>query len=604
MPAMFPRLTVAQRIMCVAIFCTAASTHDARAQARPRAPRRAAVAPQPRDPRVGLRGGWKDAAEAASGMQLVAHRDRPAGFVNPESIGDFGLINTDMTFDGSRVFIGSYNGFQVWDISTPSAPTLRTSFICPGGQGDLSVRGSLLFMSVEETRGRVDCGTQGVAAPSSAERFLGVRIFDISDLDHPKQVAAVQTCRGSHTHTLVPDLKDPDVMYVYVSGTGGVRPATELAGCADGESPTDTATARFRIDVIRVPLAAPQDARIVNRPRVFADRTGRTIRGLWQGGSHGAGTQETAETDQCHDITAYPALGLAAGACSGNGILLDISNPANPKRVSEVIDPAFSYWHSATFNNAGDKVLFSDEWGGGVGARCQATDRKTWGADAIFTIAAGNKMIAQSHYKIPAAQTALENCVAHNGNLIPVPGRDIMVQAFYQGGLTVVDFTDPKKPFEIAYFDRGPIDTKELTLAGFWSGYWYNGHIYGSEIGRGLDVFQLTPSAFLSQNEIDAAKSIQLSWLNPQWQETLTWSASLTVARAYLDQLERGSGLPVDEITAINASLGMASQQTGTLAGATLQRLAERLEKRAPTARDARRVLALSKVLRSLAAVE
>jgi hypothetical protein len=429
------------------------------------------------DPRVDLGAGWTDAKEAIRGLELVAHRDRPQGFFNPEKPGDFPFANADLAFGGNLVFQGGFNGFQVWDVSDPRNPTLRATHVCPGGQGDLSVYRNLLFMSVEETRGRVDCGGQGIQDTVSAERFRGVRIFDITDVEHPRQVAAVQTCRGSHTHTLVTDPKDAANVYVYVAGTSGVRPGAELAGCSAKPPEEDPNTSLFRIEVIRVPLAAPQDARVVNTPRIFADEAGN-VAGLFKGDVADS-THGRADTNQCHDITVYPEIGLAAGACSGNGILLDISDPANPKRVHEVSDPNFAYWHSATFNNDGTKVLFSDEWGGGVAPRCQATDRPQWGADAIFTLEKG-RMRPAGYYKLPAAQSATENCVAHNGSLIPIPGRDVMVQAWYQGGLSVLDFTDPKHPREIAFFDRGPLSATELMLGGYWSAYWYNGHIYGS----------------------------------------------------------------------------------------------------------------------------
>ena len=444
------------------------------------------------DPRVGLGAGWTDAKEAARGMQLVTHLAKPERFFNPSEMGDFGFANADMAFRGNLLFLGGYNGFQVWDISNASAPTVRASFVCPGGQGDVSVHGNLLFMSVEETRGRLNCGPEPIADSVSTDRFRGVRIFDITNLESPKQVASVQTCRGSHTHTLVPDPKDRTHVYVYVSGTSSVRPGAELAGCSGRPAAEDTSTSYHRIEVIHVPLNRPQDARIVSRPRIFADASGN-IAGLWKGGAQAEGAQETAQTDQCHDITVYPELGLAAGACSGNGILLDIRDPANPKRVNEVFDPNFAYWHSATFSNDAKKVLFTDEWGGGSAPRCQATDRPQWGANAIFTLA-DRKLTPGGYYKLPAPQSRTENCVAHNGSLVPVPGRDIMVQAWYQGGISVFDWTDPAKPFEIAYFDRGPLSDSTLVLGGYWSAYWYNGQVYGSEIVRGLDVFRLTPT--------------------------------------------------------------------------------------------------------------
>jgi hypothetical protein len=553
------------------------------------------------DPRVGLRGGWNNAQEAIKGLQLVAHRPRPEKFFNPSDAGDFSVINSDMAFSGTNLFIGSYTGFQVWDVATPGNPTLRTAFFCPGGQGDVSVHKNLLFMSVEETRGRVDCGATGVTAASSPDRFMGVRIFDISNIAEPRQVAAVQTCRGSHTHTLMPDPRDPSSMYVYVSGTGGVRAASELAGCTQGESPRDTMSALFRIEVIKVPLATPQDARIVSRPRVFADRTTGANNALWKGGNHGAGTQETAESDNCHDVTVYPEIGLAAGACSGNGILLDISDPANPMRVDQVIDPNFSYWHAATFSNSGDKLVFTDEWGGGVGAKCRSTDKMEWGANAIFSLT-DRKLTARSHYKIPAPQTSNENCVAHNGSLIPVPGRDIMVQAWYQGGLSVFDFTNASAPKEIAYFDRGPITPNRLTLAGFWSAYWYNGHIYGSEIGRGLDILTLTPSADLTQNEIDAATSYTVTGFNPQLQTRMTWPASFVLARAYNDQLARTRGVTGSQSNRIRMALARAESLGAVERRGVLSVLGSQIDRMVTGSRDAAKVRLLSATVKELAA--
>ncbi len=550
------------------------------------------------DPRVGLTAGWESAGEASRGLALIAHQPRPEGFVNPSDPGDFGYLNSDLAFSGNMLFQGNFNGFQIWDISSPADPKLRLGKICPGGQGDLSVYNNLLFMSVEETRARVDCGGQGVPQPASAARFRGVRIFDISNLDRPRVVASVQTCRGSHTHTVVTDPKDTANIYIYVSGTAEVRPAAELAGCSGGDPGRDPNTALFRIEVIRVPLAAPQDAKIVNAPRIFANAAG-DIAGLWKGGAHGSGTQTTEATDECHDITAYPEIGLAAGACSGNGILLDIRDPANPTRVGEVSDPNFSYWHSATFSNDGSTVLFSDEWGGGVQARCQARDRREWGADAIFT-RTGNTMQQAGYYKLPVVQAATENCVAHNGSLIPVPGRDIMVQAWYQGGVSVFDFTDPAHPVEIAFFDRGPMSARDLVLGGFWSAYWYNGYVYGSEIGRGLDVFKLVPTALLSQNEIDAANLMRVARLNVQDQQKFVWPPSLPVARSYVDQLVRNQGLAADRLASIGRELDAADKLTGPPRKDALTTLAASLDEDARTAADAARVRALAGVVRGM----
>ena len=549
------------------------------------------------DPRVGLKTGFRDAGEAIKHLQMVSHTPKQDGWFDPKNLGNFDYANSDLAFQKNLVFQGGWHGWQAWDISNPSAPKLRMAFVCQGGQGDLSIHGNLLFMSVEDFAGRIDCGTQAPRDTVSAERFRGVRIFDIRDIDNPKQVATVQTCRGSHTHTLVTDKNDKANVYVYVQGTGPVRSPNELTGCV--RSAADTASALFRIEVIKVPLAAPQNAAIVSMPRIFADALGN-IAGLWKGGSHGEGTQTTGTTDQCHDITAYPEIGLAAGACSGNGILLDISNPASPKRLDEVIDPNFAYWHSATFNNAGTSVLFTDEWGGGVAPRCRGSDKPTWGANALFTLGKDRQLTPAGYFKIPAAQGANENCVAHNGSLIPVPGRDIMAQAWYQGGLSVFDFTNPAKPVEIAYFDRGPI-AEQLTLAGYWSTYWYNGHIIGSEIGRGLDIFTLQPSEFLTQNEIDAAKLVKYDEVNPQLQTKITWPAAFPVARAYVDQLERSGGLSAARITAVNRALNAAEKAAPAARRQALTLQASQLSSDASRSSDKAKVSLLIDVLRQLA---
>jgi hypothetical protein len=543
------------------------------------------------DPRVGLGTGWLDAKSAARNLQLVSHTDKASGFVDPKQPGAFQYANSDLAFRGTDLFQGSFNGFTIWSIANPAKPVLRAAVTCPGGQGDPSVYRNLLFISVEQTNGRLDCGTQGVTDSVSADRFRGVRIFDISDLAHPKQIAAVQTCRGSHTHTLVTDPKDTANLYVYVSGTSVVRPGAELAGCSGGQPGQDPNTALFRIDVIKVPLAAPQTASIVSSPRIFADPSGN-VAGLFPGSATDS-AHTTAQTNQCHDITVYPQLGIAAGACAGNGILLDIRDPANPNRIAEASDPNFAYWHSATFNNDGTKVLFSDEWGGGTQARCRATDRPQWGADAIYAIGQDRKMTPAGYFKLPAAQTDAENCVAHHGSLIPVPGRDNMVQAWYQGGVSVFDFTDAAHPKEIAFFDRGPM-TPELTLGGFWSAYWYNGHVIASEIGRGLDIFSLTPSADLSQNEIDAAKLVHVDYANIQEQQRIEWPASFVVARAYLDQLVRGNGLPRATTTRIARDLGAAEKLQGAARRTALTQLVSQLERDAEGASDATRVRALA----------
>ena len=593
--------------------------------------------PNPKDPRIGLKAGLRDAGTAALNMELLSNLPKPEGFFDPDAPAGSptpperapgtppepapapgtpppppprgsGFTNSDLAFFGTHVVVGNYHGFNIYDVENVRKPRLMTSVVCPGGQGDVSVWGNLLFMSVEQTRGRLDCGLQGVTETVSKERFRGVRIFDISDIRTPRQVAAVQTCRGSHTHTLVPDPKNPSRIYVYGSGTSSVRPGEELEGCSGLDPKEDPNTALFSIDVIEVPLGAPQNAKIVNRPRIFMDEKTGSLAGLWQGGNHGEGTQTSRMTNQCHDITVFPAMGLAAGACSGNGLLMDISDPVNPKRLDHVVDKSFAYWHSATFNNDGTKVVFTDEWGGGSRPRCRATDPLTWGADAIFDIV-DNKLQFKGYYKMPAPQSEQENCVAHNGSLIPVPGRDIMVQSWYQGGVSIFDFTDSANPVEIAFFDRGPVDATQLMSGGYWSTYYYNGFLYGAEIARGIDIFRLLPSEHLSQNELDAAALVRWEEFNSQQQPKVTWPSSVVVARAYLDQLKRSKAISEARAGAISSTLDRAervrSNDRGAApAAAELVTLAADLERDAAAAsgRDAARLRAMAETVKGRAA--
>ncbi len=560
------------------------------------------------DPRVDLAPGWMDAESAIWNLELVSTTPRPEGFFNPETPRQgAGFSNTDLAFQGNYLFQGNYNGFQVYDISDPGNIELHVAVACPGGQGDVSIYGDLLFMSAQETRGRLDCGTEGVQDSVSVERFRGVRIFDVSNLEAPRQVAAVQTCRGSHTHTVVADPDDDENVYVYVSGTSGVRPSDELPGCSGLPPEEDPNTSYFRIEVIQVPLANPEDARIVSMPRLFADPETGELGGLWQGGDHGEGTQESRLTNQCHDITVFPEIGLGAGACAGNGILLDISDPVNPMRLDEVVDPNFAYWHSATFNNDGSKILFTDEWGGGGQARCRSTDPPDWGANAIFDIVDG-KMELAGYYKLPVPQSELENCVAHNGAIIPVPGRDIMVQAWYQGGLSMLDFTDGANAVEIAFFDRGPPSEEEMFTGGYWSTYWNNGFIYGAEITRGLDVFRLEPSEHLSQNEIDAANMVQVEEFNAQLQPLFTWPAHVAVAGSYLDQLERAGNIQPSLLQSSRSVLAAAGSSPGADVAAQLRETAATLDANADEVDagerlgDAPRQRWLAQAMRELAA--
>lgn len=616
------------------------------------------------DPRVGLRAGKMDAATAVWNLRVLSNTPPSEKFV--------GVTNSDLAFLGPYAIQGNYNGYEVWDISNPSQPTLKTGYLCPASQSDVSVYRNLLFVSGEGLSGRIDCGTTGVKDTVSKDRLRGLRIFDISDVANPRNVGNVQTCRGSHTHTLLVDPNDHDNVYVYISGSAGVRSPSELAGCVKVTPDKDPNSALFRIEVIKVPLAHPEQAAIVSSPRIFnnlvaparhgeapqdvatakAAAAAARAKGGYTAVIFGAervlppmfinpmldsivkargGTGAPTGADsaalraalpgiiakltgegpvgpgprpgptQCHDITVYPAIGLAGGACEGYGFLLDIRDPAHPVRLDAVADSNFSYWHSATFNNDGTKILFSDEWGGGGQPKCRATDRREWGADAIFTVN-GGKMQFQSYYKLPAPQTQFENCVAHNGSLIPIPGRDVMVQAWYQGGISVFDWTDAAHPREIAYFDRGPMDSTRMVGAGSWSAYWYNGVIVSSEIARGLDIFELAPSAYLSQNEIDAAKSVHLDYLNVQGQPKYTWPASFSLARAYVDQLARSNGLGSGRISAVRQALTSAEGISGGQRRDALTQLAAQLDNDASSAGDGSKVRTLAGAVRDLAA--
>ena len=628
------------------------------------------TAPSP-DPRVGLRAGWMNAQEAAWNVRLVSTTPPSPSFINRANPGDFSLINSDISFVGNYVIQGNFSGVQVWDISNPKRPRLHKAFVCPGSQSDVSVYRNLLFVSGEALNGRTDCGTQGVADTVSHDRLRGIRIFEITDIANPRHITDVQTCRGSHTHTVVTSPTDTANVYIYVSGSAPVRSPNELAGCSSALPDSNPNTALFRIEVIQVPLAHPEQARIVSSPRIFQDLappvrhgeapediaaarravdSARTHGGFVatvngqdvivgagfvtpqldsivkaRGGSGAptaadtaalrAGLQELVNRrveaqrrrqgpptgpTQCHDITVYPAIGRAGGACGGYGLLLDIRDVANPRRVGAVADSNFSFWHSATFNNDGTKILFTDEWGGGLQPRCRRTDKYEWGADAIFTLV-NDAMTFKGYYKLSAPQTPNENCVAHNGTLIPIPGRDVMAQGWYQGGISVFDWTDPAHPREIAFFDRGPMDSTKLVGAGSWSAYWYNGYIVSSEIARGLDIFELQPSGFLSQNEIDAAKLVHFDYLNAQDQQKLVWPASFVVARAYLDQLARGNGLASDRVAAARTALAGAEKVQGPQRRDALTRLAAQLNGDASGAADAAKVRTLAAAVTELA---
>ena len=626
-------------------------------------------APQPAtdprlDSRVGLKAGLMDAGEAVSNLKIVSKAASPPGFL--------GISNSDLAFTGKYVIQGNYNGPVIWDISNPAKPVMVTAYPCPASQNDVSVYKNLMFMSAEANNGRTDCLPGGVPDTVSALSMRGVRVFDISDITKPRLVANVQTCRGSHTHTVVESPKDAENIYIYVSGSSGVRSPNEMAGCVRETPDQNPNSSLLRIEIIKVPVNAPEKSAVVNRANIFSGLTstpshgpgkedlansakaaadarasggftavvpasgeeivvgGQFIKMLLdstvkaRGGTGAPGAADSAALRaglqsmvnrmfggaatagspisagrQCHDITVYPSLGLAGGACEGHGLLIDISDPVNPVRLDAVADSNFAYWHSATFNNDGTKILFSDEWGGGGAPKCRATDKKEWGSNAIFSIQ-NRKMKFESYYKIPTVQTAAENCVAHNGSLIPIPGRDVMVQAWYQGGISVFDWTDAAKPFEIAYFDRGPVDSTQMRMGGSWSVYWYNGSIVSSEIARGMDVADLIPSQFVTQNEIDAAKTVRWSHLNAQGQPKMEWPPSFALARSFVDQLERKKCLSSSRIAEVRQSLSTAERAPGTQRSAQLSTLASQIEGDARGSCDGARVQMLLKAVRDL----
>jgi hypothetical protein len=632
-------------ILCIAITLQSCTSTDATGQngsttevpSSTLIPFTEAERPDP-DPRVGLSAGLFDAGETIWNLNLLSATPSPENFI--------GSWNTDLAFKDNYAIQGSYNGFVVWDITNPSNPEVVIDFLCPASQSDVSVYEDLLFVSGEGLGGRLDCGTEGVPTAVSPDRLRGIRIFDISDIQNPEYIANVQTCRGSHTHSVLVDPNDDENIYIYVSGSAPVRPDEELPGCSSALPDDDPDSALFRIEVIQVPLDNPEMAAIVNSPRIFEDLEAPPRHGLAPeeiaaieraeeagafvadyGGqprvlSNGlvrrflqnivnerGGTGEPTAADsaalrengselytamveerlaargrglnlgpnQCHDITLYPEVGLAGGACEGYGLLLDISDPVNPVRIDAVADSNFAYWHSATFNNDGTTVMFTDEWGGGTQPKCRETDPYEWGANAIYTIE-DEELVFQSYFKLDAPQTSTENCVAHNGSLIPIPGRDVMVQSWYQGGILIFDFTDPANPIEIAYHDRGPISDERMETGGSWSIYWYNGVLVNSEIARGLDIFELIPSDFITENEIAAANTVEMDYLNAQGQPQMQWPPSFALARAYVDQLDRDRELDMESVTYLRHRLDDAEEQSGSARGEVLAELASEIE--------------------------
>jgi hypothetical protein len=552
-------------------------------------------------------------------MRLVSFSPKPAEFDTSKGLT---FINSDLAFRDKYVYQGNFAGITIWNVSDPVKPQVVSVVQCITSQGDPSIVGNLLFISAEGGGNRNDCAKGGVK--DSKDHMAGVRIYDVSDPAKPRLVKNVQTCKGSHTHTVIPDPKDKGVIYLYVSGNQGARPDSELAGCKEGTDAADTTNSLYRLDVIKVPLAHPEQSAVVTGARIFTGldpaprAAGRPVRVR-----RSAGADTTLPPPpptgprNCHDVTAYPAMHLLAGACASYGLLVDISNPLKPVRLDARADTNFSLWHTAVFSNDGKRVVFTDEWGGGTGPMCQATSEMEMGGNTILTIDSKGKYTQHAYFKIPTAQSAQENCVSHNGGLIPVPGRDIMVQGWYQGGISVMEFTDPDHPKELAYYDRGPIDPPSAadtttaasanehvirgTIGGSWGAYWWNGYIYSSELDRGFDILELQPSDQISANEIAAAKLVRFVEYNPQSQPKIEWPAAFPVVRSYLDQLVRGNGLAAERTTAIASALDAAEKESGGARRKALNTLAAQVDKDAAGAKDQERVKTMSAAIKALA---
>ncbi|HVT40198.1 MAG TPA: hypothetical protein VHE78_14250 [Gemmatimonadaceae bacterium] len=586
--------------------------------------------PSTTDPRSKLKSGRLDAGTASSNMRLVSFSPKPAQFDTARGLT---FINSDMAFATHYVYQANFAGFQIWDVTDPAKPVIASVVECITSQGDPSIVGNLLFISAEGAGNRNDCAKGGVKDPK--DHMAGVRIFDVTNPRAPKLIKNVQTCKGSHTHTVIPSPTDKNVVYIYVSGQQAARPATELAGCKNGTDPADPTNSLYRLDVIKVPLDHPERSEVVTGARIFTGldpapvTPNRPVGGAGRGRGGAPGDTSAAPLAlpvhtgprNCHDVTAYPAMHLLAAACTSYGLLVDITNPEKPVRLAAQSDTNFQGWHTAVFSNDGKKVVFTDEWGGGTGPMCQANSMMEMGGNTILTVGADKKYTQHAYFKLPAAQSAQENCVSHNGGIIPVPGRDLMVQGWYQGGVDVMDFTDADHPKEIAYFDRGSIDPlpgadipiqpptngpgagrTQGTIGGSWGAYYWNGMIYSSELDRGFDVLELQPSDQLSANAIAAAKLVTMTEYNPQSQPKFVWPAAFPVVRSYLDQLVRGKGLSAERTTAIAAALDAAEQKSGAARAVVLNVLAKQVDGDVSGAKDADRVRMMSAAIKALAA--
>jgi len=582
--------------------------------------------PTNRDPRSNLKPGRLDAGIAISNMKQVSFAKKPAAF---DTAAGLKFINSDLAFGTHYIYQANFAGFVIWDIVDPANPVMVSATKCITSQGDPTIYENLLFLSAEGAGNRNDCADGGVQDPK--DHMAGVRIFDVSDPKAPKLVKNVQTCKGSHTHTLVPGKKDPRIIYLYVSGGQMARPETELAGCKNGTDPADPTNSLFMLDIIRVPLDNPEKAEVIPGARIFTglDESGECKRFCapvdprrQAAGARRAATNVEMPTTprNCHDVTAYPEMNLLAASCQTHSIVVDISDPEKPIRLDALTDTNnFQGRHTAAFSNDGTKLIQTEEWGGGTGPMCQASSMKELGGNTVITLDGKKKQTQRAYFKLPSAQAAEENCVAHNGGIIPVPGRDLYVQGWYQGGVNIMDFTNPDSASEIAYFDRGainppkgadvplpPVDPNVRgggnTIGGSWGAYYWNGLIVSSELDRGMDILELTPSNQLSANEIAAAKLVRFDRYNPQSQPKLTWPPAFVVVRSYLDQLVRHSGLSAERTTAISSALDLAEMKSGAARATALTALARDVDKDVAGAKDGARVRTMAGEIRRLAA--
>ena len=582
--------------------------------------------PTNKDPRSTLKPGRFDAGIAISNMKQVSFVKKPAAF---DTTAGLKFINSDLAFGTHYIYQANFAGFTIWDIADPANPVMVSATKCITSQGDPTIYEHLLFLSAEGAGNRNDCADGGVKDPK--DHMAGVRIFDVSNPKAPRLVKNVQTCKGSHTHTLVPSPKDPRTIYLYVSGGQAARPETELAGCKNGTDPADPTNSLFMLDIIRVPLDNPENAEVIPGARIFTglDAAGECKRYCLpsdprrqamaaQRGNQVPGMPTTPRN--CHDVTSYPAMNMLLASCQTHSILVDITNPEKPIRINALVDTNnYQGRHTAAFSNDGTKLIQTEEWGGGTGPMCQASSMKELGGNTIITLDGKKKQTQRAYFKLGSAQSAEENCVAHNGGIIPVPGRDLYVQGWYQGGVNIMDFTNPDTALEIAYFDRGsinpprgadvpaqPVDPSVRgggnTIGGSWGAYYWNGMIVSSELDRGMDILELVPSDQLSANEIAAAKLVRFERYNPQSQPKLTWPPAFVVVRSYLDQLVRHTGLSPERTTAISSELDMAEMKSGAARAAALNALAAQVHKDAVGAKDAPRVHTMAAEIQRLAA--